>query len=243
MSPSLGEIAPLAEPARRRVPPGTRAWFAFFIFWLAGLAAVALWLLSRSEHGDDPLAMRAWILVLMCFYLSLCSTFLPLPTAGIILLAAAPDYALLAQPLLNILLVAVLGALATTLSNLTEYHLLAYGFGGGWGQRLRATETYAWAVRWFDRAPWQALALVAFIPIPIDVVRWLAALRGYSRLRFGLAYLLGRSGRYAIFAGCSVLFALGARQILLIQVGLVLAALTARGVWWLVHRGGPRPAA
>jgi hypothetical protein len=243
MSPSLNEIARLADPAGRRIPPGTRVWFAWFLVWLTGLAALALWLLARWEHGGEPLAMRAWILVLMCFYLSLCNAFVPLPTAWIILLAAAPDYALLAQPVLNILMVAVLGALATAMANLTEYHLLAYGFGGGLGQRLRATNVYTWAVRWFDRAPLQVLALVAFIPIPVDVVRWLAILRGYSRLRFGLAYLLGRSGRYLIFGGCSVFFALGARQIMLIQVGLVLAALSARVVWWLVRRGGPRLAA
>ena len=41
---------------------------------------------------------------------------------------------------------------------------------------------------------------------------------------------------YLLFAGCSTLLALGPRAIVLIQAGLVAAALLSRLVWWVVRR-------
>jgi membrane protein YqaA with SNARE-associated domain len=177
-------------------------------------------------------------LLLMCFYLTLCNSFVPLPTAWIILLAAAPQYAVVRDPLANVLLVSGLATLATIVANLTEYHLLANLLHFGLGARLRRTRVYGWAMRWFNRAPFQLLTLLAFVPIPVDAVRWLAILRGYSRWRFALAYLVGRGPRYLLFAGCSVLLDLGGREVLLIQVGLIVAALVGRGLWRLVRKSG-----
>ena len=243
VSHAVVDGGPPPAPAGGRAPAGTRAWFVIYLLWMIGLAASALLLLSRGEQAGDALAIHGWILVLMCFYLSLCNGFLPMPTAWIILLAASPDYALFPEPVLNIFAVALLGSFATAMANLNEYHLLAYGFGGRWGQRLRGTNAYAWAVRWFDRAPFRVLVLVAFFPIPVDVVRWLAILRDYPRVRFGVAYFAGRAARYLIFAACSVLFTFSGAQIVLIQVGLVVAALSARLVWWWVRRVPAPPAA
>jgi membrane protein YqaA with SNARE-associated domain len=213
---------------------GTRAWFALFLGWMIGLVALALFALARSEHGD-ALALRVWLLALMCFYVSLCNSFLPLPTAWIILLAASPDYALVQTGWQRVGLVAGLGTLATVVANLSEYHLLAYLLRFGLGRRIRRTRVYGWAIRWFDQAPFHVLTLIAFIPIPIDAVRWLAILRGYPRVRFALAYAAGRGPRYLLFAGCSVLLALSAWQILLIQFAMVVAAVLGRLVWGLVR--------
>ncbi len=243
LTPTLTEPIPAVTRPVPHVPPGTRAWFVFFVIWMAGLAALALWLLSQYDHHEDPLALRAWILVLMCFYLSLCNGFIPLPTAWIILLAATPDYALLSRPELNVIAVALIGGLCTAISNLNEYHLLSYGFGNRLGSRLRQTRLYNWAVRWFDRAPFRVLMLVAFIPVPIDAVRWLAILHGYSRPRFGLAYFLGRSGRYLIFAVCAGFHHFTGWQILLIQAGLVVVTLMVQLIWRLAPRRPPLPGA
>lgn len=225
-----------AAPERRWPLRGTRTWFVLFVGWMTALAVAALVLFSHYEQGD-PLALRAWILVLMCFYLSLCNTFLPLPTVWIILLAASPEYALVQSGPLRVLLVAGLSTFATIVANLSEYHVLAQLFEFGLGRRIRRTRLYGWSVRWFDRAPFQLLALIAFVPVPIDAVRWLAVLRGYSRVRFSLAYLVGRGPRYLLFAWCSVLLELGAGQILLIQAVLLALALVSRLVWSVVRRG------
>jgi membrane protein YqaA with SNARE-associated domain len=235
MDGSLTDVPSLQTPGREPTLPGTRAWFVFFVTWMIAWAGVALWGLHRMSLGDD-LALRVWLFALTCFYLSLCNTFVPLPTAWAVLLVAAPGYALVQTAWLRVLFIAgTLGAV-TAVANLNEYHLLAYLLRFGLGRRIRRSSIYGWAVRWFDRSPFQILLLIAFVPIPVDVVRWLAVLRRYSRVRFAWAYFAGRGLRYLLFAGCSTLLALGPRAIVLIQAGLVAAALLSRLVWWVVRR-------
>lgn len=220
---------------------GTRVWFVGFVAWMAGLTALAVFLLARHEAGGPEWLLRAWILTLLCFYLSLCNSLVPLPTAWIVLLAATPGYALVPWPVVNVVAVAGLATLATVAANLNEYHVLAYLLRSRWGRRVRQTRLVLWAVRWFDRAPFQILTLVAFLPLPIDAVRWLAILRGYSRWRFAAAYFAGRGPRYLAFAGCSMRLELAPWQILVIQVAIVALALLGRLGWWLVRRRA-RPA-
>jgi membrane protein YqaA with SNARE-associated domain len=233
---------PGGAPAREPTMPGTRAWFVFFVLWMGGWASLALWGFHEGSLGND-FALRVWVLALACFYLSLCNAFIPLPTAWIVFLAAAPDYALVQTPWLRVLFIASLMSAVTAIANLNEYHLLAYLLRFGLGRRVRKTSLYGWALRWFNRSPFQLLLLFAFVPIPVDAIRWLAILRRYSRLRFGLAYFTGRGLRYVVFAACSTLLALGPRAIVLIQVGLVLGALLLRFVWRAVQRRSPAPAA
>jgi hypothetical protein len=233
-SPPGGASGPADVPAP--LPRGTRAWFVFLLLWMGSLTALVVLLWNRYERHDDATALHAWVLALMCFYLTLCNTFVPLPTAWIVLLAARPDYALAPWSPLNILIVAAAATLATIVANLTEYHLLAYLLHFRWGARLRRAPAVTWAVAWFERAPFQLLTLLAFIPLPVDAVRWLAILRGYSRTRYALAYLVGRGPRYVIFAVCSVMFALSTRQILEIQLGLLVLAAAGRVIWRTLRR-------
>jgi membrane protein YqaA with SNARE-associated domain len=222
--------------------PGTRAWFVVFVAWMGGLAAVSMWAFAAFEAGSAA-AQGVWLLALLCFYLSLCNAFCPLPTAWIILFAASPEVHVVEAPLLRIVIVAVLGALATMMANLNEYHVLALLFRRGLGQRVRRTGVYQWAIRWFDKAPFGTLTLIGFVPIPIDAIRWLAILRHYSRVRFALAYFIGRGGRYVIFAALSVLLALGALEILLVQAGVIVLALAGRIAWRWCSRADARDAA
>ncbi len=224
-------VAPAGGAAvREPALPGTRVWFVFFVAWMVGWAGLALWGFHRLAHGDDQ-AMRVWLFALTCFYLSLCNTFVPLPTAWAVLLVAAPDYALVQTAWLRVLFIAGMLGTVTAVANLNEYHLLAYVLRFGLARRIRRTRVYGWAIRWFERSPFQLLMLVAFVPIPVDAVRWLAVLRRYSRVRFVLAYFVGRGLRYLLLAGCATLLALGPRAIVLIQVGLVGAALALRLIW------------
>jgi len=233
-TPAIAPAAAAADSDRLR--RGTRLWFAFFLAWMIGLAVTAVLCLDRYEQTGDGTALRVWILLLMCFYLSLCNSFLPLPTIWIVLLAAMPEYAVVPDKWANVALVAALSTLATIVANLNEYHLLAYLLRFGLGRRIRRTRLYGWSVRWFDRAPFQLLTLIAFVPLPVDTVRWLAILRGYSRKRFALAYLAGRGPRYVLFAGCSLLFTLTPRQILIIQLVVLGLALAGRLAWYIVRR-------
>ncbi len=221
-------------PRRERPPGGLRAWFAGFLLWMIGLSAVALIAFARYEAGNAA-AMRPWLLALMCLYLTLCNTLLPLPTAWIILLVASEEVALFEASWLRVAVVAGLGGLSTMMANLNEYHVLGYLFHFGLARRVRRWRVYRWGVRWFEVSPFRTLTLIAFVPIPIDAVRWLAILRGYSRSRFGLAYLLGRLPRYALLAGLSVGLRLDTWGIIAVQVGLVVL-LAARLAWTMIRR-------
>jgi membrane protein YqaA with SNARE-associated domain len=235
----LSDVGAGAGPAREPALSGTRAWFVFFVLWMAAWAGLALWALNRSALGDEGLALRVWLFALLCFYLSLCNTFIPLPTAWAVLLAAAPDYALVETGWLRVLLTAGLLGLVTAVANLNEYHLLAYLLRFGLGRRVRRSSLYAWAVRWFDRSPLLILTVIAFVPIPVDVVRWLAIVRHYSRTRYAFAYFVGRGVRYLLLAVCSLVFVLGAREIALIQAVLILMAILTRVAWYVVRRRRP----
>lgn len=70
------------------------------------------------------------------------------------------------------------------------------------------------------------LATFCFIPIPVDVVRWLAISHRYPRGRFFAANMLGRGSRYALMGLFSNAMGLGLWSILLIQAVLVVIALT-----------------
>ncbi len=227
--------AAFGVPPLDRPLPGLRLWFGGYLAWLAGLTAVALLLLPHLE--TEAAGVRGlWMLALMAFYLSLCNLFMPLPTAWIILFAASPDGGVFDLAWQRVLAVALVGAVATAVANLNEYHVLWFLFGRGLGNRIRRSRVYRWAVRWFDVAPFQVLALIGFIPVPIDAIRWLAILQRYSRWRFGLAYFTGRGLRYMLFAGFAVLVQLSGTEILALQVGLVLAALLLRLAWPLITR-------
>jgi len=243
MDDSATSVAAFSSPPADRAVPGVpvlhglRPWFGAYLVWLAGLFAVALLMFARYEAGDTG-AMVVWLLALAGFYISLCNTLLPLPTSWIFLLLASEEVMLFDSAVLRIAVVALLGATTTMMANLNEYHVLGYFFRDRLGNRIRRTHTYRWLARWFDVAPFQTLTLIAFIPIPVDFVRWLAILRRYPRWRFAAAYWLGRAPRYALLAGVAVVLRLGTLEIVLIQVGIV-AVLGARLVWTAVRRRTP----
>lgn len=211
-----------------------RLWFVAYLAWLTALFALAMVMFARYEGGDAR-ALTWWLLALLGFYVSLCNSMLPLPTAWIVLLLASEEVGLFEAAWLRVAAVAMLSATATMMANLNEYHVFGYFFRAKLGARLRRTRMYQWSVRWFDVAPFQTLVLVAFVPIPIDVVRWLAILRRYSRVRFAAAYWLGRLPRYALLAGVAVVLKLNTLEIILIQVGLVV--LLGLRFAWTAWRG------
>jgi len=118
--------------------PHMRAWFVVFVLWMAAWGLLARWAFAGAEQ-DNPTAVRIWVYALMCFYLSLCNSFVPLPTAWIVFAAASPGLALCENPWLRVLLVAVGGSAGTVVANLNDYHLLAYLLHFGIGHRVRRT--------------------------------------------------------------------------------------------------------
>jgi membrane protein YqaA with SNARE-associated domain len=172
--------APDAAGARR---PEWRGWVTAFAGFLLASAAV-LWL-ARGVHREVE------VVTLVLLYLSFACTFLPLPTAWILLWGARE-----AGPLA----VALAGTAGTCIANLHDYHALGALRGLGPMQRALRSGWYARAAAWFGRAPFVALAASSFVPIPVDGVRLLAISVGYPRPAFVLASFVGRLPRYLLLA-------------------------------------------
>ena len=200
-----------------------RTWFASYLVWLIALTAAAHAGLHWYEAGDQT-ARGVWLLALGLFYVSLCCLFFPAPTAWIVMLLASNEMHIIEPPELRVVLVSVLCATATGIANLNEYHLITFLLRYGRIARVRDTRLYRWAVRWFSASPFMVVAVFGFLPLPVDVVRWLAILYRYSRVRYFLAYVVGRFPRYLIWSLSAVWLDLVWWQILLVQAVLVAAA-------------------
>jgi len=173
----------------RREPLRLWDWFLPFFAMLAVLAAVYL----LSGKGSTTAH-----LVFLFGYLSIACTFLPLPSAWLVILAAAPEAG--GGFGLPPLLVATVGAIGTAIGNMHDYYLLTFLYKYEGVDRVRRTRWYGRVADWYNRAPFGTLAAGSFLPIPIDFVRLLAISEGYSRLRFVLGSLVGRWPRYFLFA-------------------------------------------
>ncbi len=235
-----------------------RGWFIIYLIYMIILTLAALGLIALAAKTDAPWAQKAWLLPLYLFYLSLCCTFFPAPTAWIVLMMASPMIGLISSDaisaaagmresaaqitaaILTVLVVAVTGAVGTMVANLNEYHIFTFLLRYGRVKRIRHTRFYDRAARWFSSGPFALLVMVSFIPIPVDVVRWLAITHRYPRSRYAAAYFLGRLVRYSLLAATATVLQIGWRGIVLIQGGLVALLLVKFGRQLLSRRIGDK---
>ncbi|MCP4710275.1 MAG: hypothetical protein GY869_16755 [Planctomycetes bacterium] len=229
----------LYSGCQRQDSVNLRPWFTFYIIYLVFLAAVAVLSLKYYDQSTSNLALTGWLIALYLFYLSLCCTFCPAPTAWMVLLMASPIIQLVKPQILTnilpfsapptdnliiittILLVASLGALASALANLNEYHIFTYLLRCHKVREIRQTRLYHTTARYFDVGPFSLITLFSFLPLPVDVVRWLAITHCYRRDYYFLANFVGRFFRYAILAATACFFQLGWFGIAAIQLGLI----------------------
>jgi membrane protein YqaA with SNARE-associated domain len=214
-------------PPHRQDDINLRAAFGLFLLWLGALALIARLAWARYESGATT-GLLLWALCGYMFYLSLCCTFLPAPTTWIVMLLAS-DYLAHTmgfdqRPLARLIVVASLGAMGTSAANLNEYHILTFILRYRRVAWLRGTRPYQLAARWFGLAPFWVVALFSLLPIPIDVVRWLAVACRYPRLRYVCANFLGRWFRYALLTASTIGLGLKAWHILVIEAALVAVA-------------------
>jgi outer membrane lipoprotein carrier protein len=131
--------------------------------------------------------------LLDCFlYLSVATTFTPLPSPPPIVHAATQA---------PVLLVAMVAAAGTTVAYLLEYAALKPIIAHRRLEHVRTHPTVQRLAAAFDRLPFLALSIAAFLPLPVDGVRLMAIARGYDRRRYALAAFIGRLPRYALIAG------------------------------------------
>ncbi|MBN1844190.1 MAG: hypothetical protein JW810_00795 [Sedimentisphaerales bacterium] len=216
-----------------------RRWFDFYLAAIGLMSMAALAGFYAYENSGSLPGRQVWLLGLYGFYLSLCCTFFPAPVAWIILLMASPlaglfdaqswigrwgldaTGALRLGDGLTVVTVALVGAAATTLANLNEYHVITLLLRYGRVHRVRRTRLYRTASRWFALSPFGLILLFSFLPVPVDVVRWLAISNRYGRVPYAAANFLGRFGRYGLMAAAATCLQIGWRGIIAIQLALV----------------------
>jgi membrane protein YqaA with SNARE-associated domain len=191
------------------------SWFVPFVLLMALVGGV--YLLGGEGSTAAALAM-------LFGYLSLACTFLPLPTAWIVIWAAAP--ASKGGLGLDPWIVASVGAAGTAVANMHDYYLLTFLYRYQPVRKIRMTRLYRRFAAWYNRAPFGTLAAASFLPIPVDVVRLLAISEGYNRAKFAFGSLVGRWPRYLLFAILADAFELGWQWV----VG-VLGATVCLGLW------------
>ena len=248
-----------------------RRWFLAYAAMLLA-AAVGLWMLAtRQDWAVEtwwrpalPLSAR-WeafksvfetvspALKLLAFgvYLSLCCTFLPLPSGWIVAALATREAAVAAGlsgdpavvALATTTIVAAAGATGSTVANLNDYHLFTWMLRHRGVAKVRRTRTFRAAANWFARSPFFILVLFNIIPIPVDVVRVLATTCRYGRAPFAAANFIGRFFRYAVIAFVTYWWNLGwyaAGALLGVAVVLGLARVLPALARKLLAAGPPR---
>jgi membrane protein YqaA with SNARE-associated domain len=217
---------------------GIRLW-PWFSVYAAGLAiAGAAFFLLASRQGWS---WSAWIhhttatftqtspavkLLGFAIYLSLCSTFLPLPTGWIVAAVATREAAVTGDLLSTVFLVALMGAVGSVAANLNDYHLFTFMLRHHRIAAVRNTRTYRSAAKWFARSPFFIVLVFNIVPIPVDVIRVLAATYRFRRLPFAVANFIGRFVRYAVIAFVTYYWNLG-----WLAVAALLALSAVLGGW------------
>lgn len=222
-------------PAGRDGISVLRWYITFVAIWLAGVG-VLLVLLARADI-DWPNSWQGFLdsieqtpaaikLLVFGLYLSLCCTFLPMPTGPVVALVSLQQSAVGDSIVTTTLLVAAVGALASTLANLNDYHAFTLLLRHDKVAKVREIALYKKADAWFHKSPFGILIVFNIIPIPVDVIRVLATTARYPRLPFAIANYVGRLVRYGVIA--AVTYALGEKYgwlsvVVLFGVAVVLA--------------------
>jgi membrane protein YqaA with SNARE-associated domain len=240
-----------------------RRWFLFYGLYMAGLA-VAIALLLRDQptsikdliaaialllHGDssgfmDLIAHLSQAIKLLFYaaWLSVSMTFLPLPTGPVIAAVATQKVAISHNVVLTTLLVATIGAAASTIANVTDFHIFSLLLRQKRAGKIRNNRFSQKAEKWFARQPFQLLVIFNVLPIPVDVVRILAAMHQYPLKPFIAANFIGRWIRYAIIA--VITFELGNKGWISVVTLLgiaVLMGLVKAVKYALTKLGTPKP--
>jgi len=226
-----------------------KRWLLVYALYLAALlvpTAILLrdlngpWRALFAHPGEFTAAgEQALKVLLFAIYISLACTFLPLPTGWLAAALATRDVGLSQNVWMATALVASVGAAGSVVANLHDYHLFTWVLRHRRIAQIRRTHLYRRAAKWFSRRPFALLVAFNVLPIPIDVVRMLAATYRYPLRRFAAANFIGRWFRYAILA--FVTFELGSHG--WVAVLTLLAAAVILGVARAVQGIRREPAA
>lgn len=125
----------------------------------------------------------------------------------------------------SILLIAALGALASSSANAMEFFLLSHFRETRPLNYIKNHRIYFHLERFFHNSPFILIVSANIFPLPIDPVRWLAVISRYSFYKFYFANFAGRIIRYSILIALAKKFPIPAD--ILIYIGLGLLSISA----------------
>jgi uncharacterized membrane protein YdjX (TVP38/TMEM64 family) len=165
---------------------GTRAWDAM----LRGAGVAALLAIYPTMHSPEVAGMVAFLCITM---------FLHGPLAP--LLPAAHEAVLMVTGrVYSPLLVAIVGIAGTLYMEYINYYVYRAALHHPRLEGTRQSKPVRATVAMFEKAPFFAVWMCSWSPLPYWAVRFLAPLSGYDVRRYLLATFLGRGPRYYAIA-------------------------------------------
>ncbi|MDD5085280.1 MAG: VTT domain-containing protein [Candidatus Omnitrophica bacterium] len=205
-----------------------RKWLLFAICFVSVMVILILAAKPSVSLRPFSLSIKPFgALAAFVLYLSMAFTLCPLPIY--LVFPWIIQY-------FNPYTVAFLGAIATSIANLHDYHIFHRIYQLKGAVKLKEKDFYKESVKWFEKAPFIAQAVVNFSPLPIDVVRLLAISVGYPRWKFALATFVGRFPRYLIIAWGSGLLLKWLDNVMLAVFAILVIAFLLMGLGVLVKK-------
>ncbi|MCP4228965.1 MAG: VTT domain-containing protein [bacterium] len=160
-------------------------------------------------------------------YMSICCNTLPLPTTPLIIYMGGEygDVVQYGGRDWGWVIIALIGALGTSLANLIDYEILGTVMQTRLAQKITGSKHYQASLRAFNKYAFLALTAVNFIAFSIDVVRFIAISARYPRWKYVISTFIGRFARYALLAVFGQIFKVPLWGILVIVVVLALPGL------------------
>jgi membrane protein YqaA with SNARE-associated domain len=200
------EVAP--EIKSRPMPPWARTLiFAFEVVFVAGL--LVWWLTSKSVRDSKSL----WVLFLYCF-----------PAEFIIATVPHEPVLLYFAKFYSPLTVALISVTGTVLTEIVNYTVFKYMADLKVFRKMLASRVVQKTVHLFNRAPFTALWVAGFTPIPFYPFRFLVVIAHYPIAKYILAVVTSRAPRMYLIALAARAIRFPDYMILIITGVLILAA-------------------
>ncbi len=200
------EVAP--EIKSRPMPPWVKTLiFAFEVAFIAGL--LVWWLTSKSVRDSKSL----WVLFLYCF-----------PAEFIIATVPHEPVLLYFAKFYSPLTVALVSVTGTVLTEIVNYTVFKYMADLKVFRKMLASRVVQKTVHLFNKAPFAALWVAGFTPIPFYPFRFLVVIARYPIAMYLLAVVTSRAPRMYLIALAARAIRFPDYMILVITGVLILAA-------------------
>ncbi len=178
------DLEALPELKTRPMPPWVRALiFAFEVVFVAGLL---IWWLSSASVRDSK---SLWVLFLYCF-----------PAEFIIATVPHEPVLLYFAKFYSPLTVALVSVAGTVLTEVLNYTVFKYVADLKVFRKMLASRAVQKTVHLFNRAPFAALWVAGFTPIPFYPFRFLVVIAHYPLAKYILAVVTSRAPRMYLIA-------------------------------------------